>query len=51
MHFAKAQYLNMFDTLTNEEFAQLYCGKSIEKSTLIRVLTNKLIKEEKNNNK
>ena len=51
MHFSKTQYLNMFDTLTNEEFSQLYCGKSIEKSTLIRVLTNKLIKEEKNNNK
>ena len=51
MHFAKTQYLNMFDTLTNEEFLQLYCGKSIEKSTLIRVLTNKLIKAEKNNNK
>lgn len=49
LHFAKAQYLNMFDTLTNEEFSQLYCGKSIEKSTLVRVLTNKLIKEEKNN--
>lgn len=49
LHFTKAQYLNMFDTLTNEEFSQLYCGKSIEKSTLIRVLTNKLIKEEKNN--
>lgn len=51
LHFTKAQYLNMFDTLTNEEFSQLYCGKAIEKSTLIRVLTNKLIKAEKNNNK
>lgn len=51
LHYAKTQYLNMFDTLTDEEFTQLYCGKSIEKSTLIRVLTNKLIKAEKNNNK
>lgn len=51
MHFTKEQYLNMFDTLTNEEFSQLYCGKVIEKTTLVRVLTNKLIKEEKNNNK
>ena len=49
LHYAKAQYLNMFDTLTDEDFAQLYCGKSIEKSTLIRILTNKLIKAEKNN--
>lgn len=49
LHFAKAQYLNMFDTLTDEEFSQLYCGKSIEKSTLIRILTNKLIKAEKDN--
>lgn len=51
MHFTKEQYLNMFDTLTNEEFSQLYCGKAIEKTTLVRVLTSKLIKEEKNNNK
>lgn len=51
LYFTKVQYLTMFDTLTNEEFSQLYCGKSIEKPTLIRVLTNKLIKEEKNNNK
>ena len=50
LHFTKVQYLNTFDTLTNDEFSKLYCGKSIEKSTLIRVLTNKLIKEEKSNN-
>ena len=49
LHFTKAQYLNVFDSLTNDEFSQLYCGKSIEKSTLIRVLTNKLIKAEKDN--
>lgn len=49
LHFLKAQYLNMFDTLTDDEFTQLYCGKSIEKSTLIRVLTQKLIKVEKEN--
>lgn len=49
LHFSKAQYLNMFDTLTDAEFTQLYCGKSIEKTTIIRVLTNKLIKAEKNN--
>lgn len=47
LHFTKEQYLNMFDTLANEEFAQLYCGKAIEKSTLVRVLTQRLIKAEK----
>jgi hypothetical protein len=49
MYFTKKQYLEMFDILTDDEFTQLYCGKSIEKSSLIRVLTNKLIKAEKNN--
>lgn len=47
LHFAKVQYLNEFDTLTESEFNSLYCGKSIEKSTLIRVLTQRLLKEEK----
>lgn len=47
LHFAKVQYLNEFDTLTESEFNSLYCGKAIEKSTLIRVLTQRLLKVEK----
>lgn len=47
LHFAKVQYLAEFDTLTESEFNSLYCGKAIEKSTLIRVLTQRLIKTEK----
>lgn len=47
LHFDKKQYLTEFDTLTNNEFNNLYCGKAIEKSTLIRVLTQRLIKTEK----
>lgn len=47
LHFTKAQYLEEFDNLTEEEFNNLYCGKAIEKSTLIRVLTQRLIKAEK----
>lgn len=47
LHFAKVQYLAEFDTLTESEFNNLYCGKAIEKSTLIRVLTQRLIKAEK----
>lgn len=49
LHYTKEQYLNMFDTLTNDEFAQLYCGKAIEKTTLVRILTQRLIKAEKAN--
>lgn len=49
MHFDKKQYLAEFDTLTESEFNTLYCGKAIEKSTLIRVLTQRLIKAEKAN--
>ena len=49
LHFAKVQYLAEFDTLTDNEFNNLYCGKAIEKSTLIRVLTQRLIKAEKAN--
>ena len=49
LHFAKVQYLAEFDTLTENEFNALYCGKAIEKSTLIRVLTQRLIKAEKAN--
>lgn len=47
LHFDKKQYLAEFDTLTESEFNTLYCGKAIEKSTLIRVLTQRLIKAEK----
>lgn len=47
LHFDKKQYLAEFDTLTESEFNNLYCGKAIEKSTLIRVLTQRLIKAEK----
>lgn len=47
LHFDKKQYLAEFDTLTESEFNSLYCGKAIEKSTLIRVLTQRLIKAEK----
>lgn len=49
MHFAKVQYLAEFDMLTDNEFNSLYCGKAIEKTTLIRVLTQRLIKAEKAN--
>ena len=49
LHFAKVQYLAEFDTLTESEFNSLYCGKAIEKSTLIRVLTQRLIKAGKAN--
>lgn len=48
LHFAKKEYLTMFDTLTENEFTSLYCGSSIKKETLIRVITQKLLKEEKN---
>lgn len=49
LHFDKKQYLTEFDTLTESEFNNLYCGKAIEKSTLIRILTQRLIKAEKAN--
>lgn len=49
LHFDKKQYLAEFDTLTESEFNNLYCGKAIEKSTLVRVLTQRLIKAEKAN--
>ena len=47
MYFTKQQYLNEFDKFTENEFNNLYCGKAIEKSTLIRVLTQRLIKAER----
>lgn len=47
LHFTKVRYLEEFDNLTEEEFNNLYCGKAIEKSTLIRVLTQRLLKTEK----
>lgn len=49
LHFNKKQYLAEFDTLTESEFNNLYCGKAIEKSTLVRVLTQRLLKAEKAN--